>query len=102
MKLKVNIAILLFIVALVSVIDWVVFSVKNDSLKFNEIKAKYAERLPNSIQNFYMESTGLVTFFFMLCFLISGIILIRENNKIFKVIGAISFLLSFWELFSLM
>jgi hypothetical protein len=102
MKFKTNIALLLFVVALLSIVDWVVFSVKNDSLKFNEIKAKYVERLPNSIQNYYLENTGLVTLFFLLCFLISGYILIRENNKIFKTIGAISFLLAFWELFSLM
>jgi hypothetical protein len=102
MKVKTNIAILLFIVALLSVIDWMVFSIKNESLKFNEIKSKYIERLPDSIQNFCTEHTGLITSFFMLCFFISGFILIKENNKIFKVIGAISFLLACWELFTLM
>ena len=102
MKIKTTIAIFLFAIGLLSIVDWIIFTVQFKTLEFNEIKAKYIERLPNFIQSFYANSTGLVTLFFMLCLVIAGFLFIKETNKFFKLIGVIAFTLAFWELFSLM
>lgn len=102
MKFKIIIALILFLLCASSLVDWIVFSVKNSNLKFDLLKEKYINRFPPSIREFYSNNIRLTTIFFIAGFVISGIILIQQKSKFLKAIGIVSFMLSAWELFSLM
>ncbi len=103
MKIKLIVAFIFFLVGMVNLVDWILFSVRdeNKSMNWEDFKLKYLNRLPAFLQPFY-ERPILSTSIFIVLFSIAGLIFIKEDRKIFKALGIVSFVLGFWELFSLM
>jgi hypothetical protein len=102
MKIKIFIAVLFLITGLSVTLDWVIFSIKNGNLPFNEIKANYINRFPASIAEFYSHNTTLVTFLLFSILLTSGLLFLSERKTFSTILGILSLVFSSWQLFSLM
>lgn len=102
-KPKLIFAFIFFLVGLWYVVDWIVFSVyyENKGINSRDIPVRYFKRLPLALQPIF-QGFILSTCIFILLFSIAGIVFIKEDSKIFKAIGVVSFILGFWQLFSLM
>jgi hypothetical protein len=103
MKSKIIIALILLILGLTRVIDWVIFSTKkeNESLSWEAFKIKYIEHLPVFLQPLYQKPI-IITLILLVCFTIAGLLFIKVKKRIYFILGIISFVLAFWQLFSLM
>jgi hypothetical protein len=96
-------AFLLLFLGLTRVIDWIIFSTKkeNQDLDWNEFKQKYIEQLPSFLQPLY-QNPILITTILIICFVAAGLLFIRTKGKLFFAFAIFSFVLAFWQLFSLM
>jgi Ca2+/Na+ antiporter len=103
MKTKIILAFFLFFAGAAIVVDWILFSIKkeNEILSWSEFKLKYENRFPESVRPLIHNSL-LLTLLCMSCFIISGLIFVKKGQKIFLILGIISFVLAFWQLFTLM
>lgn len=101
--MKIALAILFFLAGLIRVIDWITFSVqdKYNDLGWEEFKLRYLEHLPSILRPLF-ERPLLITAICIALFTIAGLIFIKETDRLLKVLGIISFILGFWQLFSLM
>lgn len=99
-KLNFIIATLFLTVAISSFIYW--FTITSKNISFEAMKAEYARAFPSYLQNPRISTSILIVF------LVIAIVLFLQSKeekglKIPAIIGTIlSFLLSFWLLFSLM
>ena len=99
-KLNFVIAILLLAVGMSSIIYW--FTITAKDISFEAMKAEYASAFPSFLQNVIVSTFVLIVFL-----VTAGILFLQtREEKGFKIpatIGMVlSFLLSFWLLFSLM
>ena len=103
MKKKIILATSFFLLGSIQITDWIFFAYKGDNEKLNisDLNAKYEERFPPILQLYFHNPvvSTLVCFFLHLT---AGLIFINTKKKIFFVLGILSFVLAFWELFSLM
>ena len=74
---------------------------ENEKLNWAEFKIKYNERLPSFLQPLYQKPI-IIILILMIFFTVSGLLFINARKKIFFVLGILSFVLAFWQLFSLM
>lgn len=99
-NLKFIIATLLFAIGVSSFIYWFTITAKN--ISFEAMKAEYAAAFPSFLQNSILH-----TFLIILILVTAGVLFLqaRLQNK-FKFAAScgmvLSFLLAFWQLFSLM
>ncbi|TKC12594.1 hypothetical protein FA048_02965 [Pedobacter polaris] len=99
-NLKFIIATLLLATGISSFIYW--FTITAKDISFDAMKAEYATAFPSFLQN-----TVLHTFVIILILVTAGVLYLqsRMQNK-FKIAATggmiLSFLLAFWQLFSLM
>jgi hypothetical protein len=103
MKAKFIPAFLLFFTGAGIVTDWIIFSVRmeNEKLSWPGFKLKYVNRFPEFLQPLVQHSL-LFTLLCMSCFIIAGILFIKNRQKVFFILGIFSFILAFWQLFSIM
>jgi small-conductance mechanosensitive channel len=103
MKAKIILAFFLFVIGLGIVTDWILFSIKkeNEILSWPVFKLKYIHRFPEFLRSLIQNSL-LFTLLCMGCFIVSGLIFIKNKQKVFLALGILSFVLAFWQLFSLM
>jgi hypothetical protein len=103
MRIKIIIAFLLFISGLLQLIDWILFSIRaeNEKLSMPELHAGYVNHFPAWLQA-YFENAVISTLACMFLFAIASVLFITERRKLFLVLGIISFVLAFWQLFSLL
>lgn len=103
MNRRTIIAFVSLFLGLSDVVDWIVFSTdkKNENLDWQSFKTKYIQHLPSWLQPLY-ERPIIVTAILIAFFTFSGFVFVREKKKVFLVFGIVSFILAFWELFSLM
>jgi len=102
MKIKLTLAFFFLFIGISSIVDWFIFSSKNDELKRTNYKIfidKYIGRFPSFLQPLFPRAIAGI---FAVLLLISAIIFISTKKKGYSVVGVISFLLAFWYLFSLM
>lgn len=52
MSKKIIVAILLFLIGVINIADWILFSTSNEDLTFSDLLKKYADRLPFFLQSF--------------------------------------------------
>jgi hypothetical protein len=85
-------------------LDWLLFVEKNNDLvdDFPTLKEKYIARFPDVIKPLLETNPQPAAILFTLLFCCSGIVFIRNNNLVFKILGITSFLFAFWNLFSIM
>jgi len=103
MNKRMIVACLLLLLGVLHVTDWIIFSTnqENEKLDWTSFKSKYIEHLPSFLQPLY-ENPMIITLLLIICFTVSGLLFIKEKKKIFFVLGILSFILGFWQLFSLM
>ncbi len=102
MRIKIVLGLLLFILALIQLIDWILFSIRteNEKLSRSELHAEYVVHFPGWLQP-YFQDTIISTFGCALLFAVAGVLFITERRKYLLVLGIISFILACWQLFSL-
>ncbi len=103
-KLLLFLAFTLYIIGIAVIIDWILFCEKNTDLydDFIGLKAKYINRFPDFIKPFFNLHPQPAAIFFALGFIIAGIIFIKQNQRIYKILAITSFLFGAWNLFSIM
>jgi len=102
MKSKILIAFILLLVGLVYVVDWIIFSTReeNESMPWEDFKIKYYKRFPEVLRS--LIETPLFTLLIILCFVSAGIIFVNKKQRAYLILGWFSFLMAGWQLFSLM
>lgn len=104
-RLKVYISLLFIAIGVARIIDWFVFWENNKQLavsNFAALKVKYVARVPASTQPLFAGYPEPATVISIALFLVSGSILIREKGLLLRILAVLSFVLAFWNLFSLM
>jgi hypothetical protein len=105
MKLKIFIAFLIYIFASIKIIDWFIFWYKNNGLThltWAELKLLYISRFPDNMRFLfegYPEPATLLSIVFLV---ISGLIFLQQNTKVYKVISVSAFILAALNVWSLL
>ncbi len=105
MKKRIYIALILYLLGLINIIDWYVFCYQNETLAsqdFKSLKAKYIERFPDIFKPLYSYNPQPTAFIYIIILVISGVIFINEKKTIFTILAITSFLFAFQNLFSIM
>lgn len=101
MGTKLIIAILFFIGGALPVVDWLYYcSVTDNNLEWAQFKTNYFNRFPSSFHLFFQYN--IITAISIILLTVSGFLFVKTHKKYFQLIGAIAFILAFWQLFSLM
>ena len=102
-KLIIVAACLFFALGLIQIIDWIIFCNQPgiDSLSMPETNAKYLDRLSPLLQG-YFRYPIVSTLACMSFFLLAGLLFLRLEKKLYRVVAIFTFVLAFWQLFSLM
>jgi hypothetical protein len=103
MRKGIVIALLLFLLGVIQLTDWILFSTReeNKNLAIMNLNSRYLERFSPVLQS-YFRNPIISTLACMLFFATASVLFFREKKKIFWILGIISFILAFWQLFSLM
>lgn len=103
MRTKIVFAFLFFTLGLLQLLDWILFSIhtENEKLSLSELHAVYVAHFPGWLQP-YFQHPVISTLGCMLLFAAASVLFISIRKKIFLVLAIISFVLAFWQLFSLM
>ena len=105
MKSSIILALLFYLLALLHIIDWILFWNRHEELaKINHkaFKQLYNDHFPGFIKPLLTTNSTIESFIIMVLLIISGLILFRENRIIYKIVGINAFILAAWYLFSLM
>ncbi len=104
MKKRIVLALITCIVGIIYILDWIIFAEQNVDLHddFPALKAKYVSRFPEFIKPLIESNPQPAAILFAILFALCGAVFIRENKVIFKVLAVTSFILAFWNLFSIM
>ena len=104
MKKSNILALVAYKIGILYMLDWLLFVEKNNDLvdDFPTLKEKYIARFPDVIKPLLETNPQPAAILFTLLFCCSGIVFIRNNNLVFKILGITSFLFAFWNLFSIM
>jgi hypothetical protein len=96
-------AFILFFIGVIQIGDWLLFTLRseNEYMTTVDLNAKYAARFPSFLQ-FYFTNPIISTLTCMIFLGTAGVLFIREEKKIFLVLGVVSFVLAFWQLFALL
>ena len=102
-KLIIVAACLLFALGLIQVMDWIIFCNQpgNDALSMSELNAKHLDTFPPLLQS-YFRYPLVSTLGCMLFFLLAGLLFLRLKKVPYRVVAIFTFVLAFWQLFSLM
>lgn len=103
MKIRLVLAFLFLLAGLADITDWMLYCARNREKPFDfaVFKRKYVEHLPGFLKPLYQPPI-IITGICFLFFVVAGLIFQKEQKKVFKILAIFSFLLAFWELFSLM
>ena len=104
MKARIISACLLFIIGIIPMIDWFIFCAKAEfkNLQWEAFKAAYVSHLPETIQPLFTSAMPWGTLIPMFLLALAGLLFFNTPYKLLKAAGLLCFLLSFWNLFSLM
>ncbi|HEX6428382.1 MAG TPA: hypothetical protein VF008_11875 [Niastella sp.] len=102
-KLIIVTASLFFALGLIQIMDWIIFCDRpgNDGLPMAEFYAKYLDRLPPLLQG-YFRYPVVSTLACMLFFMLAGLLFLRLKKKPYRMVAIFTFVLAFWQLFTLM
>ena len=99
-KIYLCLAFVLYAVGVFVIVDWIVFAENDQSDSFYELKAIYISHFPEFLQSFFNERLSALVFVFT--FTVAGLIFLDHKSRGYRILGISSFLLAFWEIFSLM
>lgn len=99
-KLFLFLAFAFYIIGIIIIIDWIVFWQYNYGGDFNELRAKYIAHFPSFLQNFFNSRYSALLFVFT--FTAAGFIFLKQKYGGYKILAITSFILAFWNLFTLM
>lgn len=105
MKKRIYIALFLYILGLVNIIDWYIFWHQNETLAqqdFKSLKIKYIERFPDLFKPLFESNPEPAAIIFVIILVIAGIIFMLEKKTFYTILGISSFLFAFQNLFSIM
>ncbi len=105
MKFKILIAFIFFILGIAKIIDWFIFCDQNRELKNTNYLifiAKYDNKFPSWLRPLFNTRPELATVISVVLLSIAGIIFLKNKKVVYKVLAITSFVLAFWNLFSLM
>lgn len=105
MKKRILLALLMFTIGLVKIIDWFIFWEKNKEIalrNFQELKIKFISRFPDFLKPLFIKNPEPATLISIVLFTMAGIIFLKEKNIFYRVLAIMSFIFGFWNLFSLM
>lgn len=104
MKKLLPLAFILYITGIAVIADWIIFCERNNDLygDFLALKIKYDNRFPDFAKPFFSLNPQPAGIFFVLGFIIAGIIFIKQSLRIYKILAITSFLFGAWNLFSIM
>ncbi len=94
------IAFVFYLAAVLVLLDWRIFWEINYQGDFPELRKAYIKHFPNFLQPFF--NSKFSTFFLVLASSAAGWIFMKQQQLIYKLLAASSFLLAFWYLFTLM
>lgn len=97
-------ALSLYALGLVYLLDWFLFVGNNDPLAddFVALKAKYVARFPEALQPMVENDPQPAAILFVLVFGFCGFLFVRKEHVGFRILGVTAFLLAFWNWFSIM
>ena len=105
MKSSTILALLFYILALLHIIDWILFSNRHKELapiNHKAFKQLYYDHFPAFIKPLLTTNSRIESFILFVLLIISGSILLKENRAIYKIVGINAFIFAAWYLFSLM
>ncbi len=105
MKKRVFVALLMYTIGVVKIIDWFIFWEKNKEIalrNFQELKFKFIARFPDFLKPLFFKNPEPATVISIILFIIAGIIFFKEKKIFYKVLAITSFIFAFWNLFSIM
>jgi hypothetical protein len=104
MKRSNILALVAYKIGILYMLDWLLFVEKNNDLvdDFPTLKEKYIARFPDVIKPLLETNPQPAALLFTLLFCASGLVFMRNNSNVYKIIGITSFLFAFWNLFSIM
>lgn len=105
MKIKLILAFVFFALGTTKIIDWFIFWEQNRKLALknrNIFITKYIERFPDPLKSLFTSKFLFDTFLSILLFSVAGLIFLKEKKGLYTALAIISFILAFWNLFSLM
>ena len=105
MRKRVYIAFVLLIIGLLNILDWYIFWHENSILasqNFYDLKLKYVERFPDWFRPMIELNPQPLAILLAIVLTLAGVIFILEKKIIYIVLGVLSFLIVFQNLFSIM
>ena len=104
-KLSVICAFLVYLLALLHILDWIFFCNRNKELALKDhyaFKQLYYDHFPDFMKPLLTPDSRIESFVMMLLLVISGFILLKGNRVINKIAGINALLFAAFYLFSLM
>lgn len=105
MKGKHLVAFFLFMLGSAKIIDWFVFCEKNRQLKsenYEAFKIRYVAHFPDWLKPLFNSRPEIAATISVALFVIAGFLFLKAESMFFRVLAIVSFLLAFWNLFSIM
>lgn len=105
MKFKLTIAFLLFLTGAADIINWIVYSENNSILaksNYSQFKENFIAHFPRFLQPLYKGYPAPASLILIVFFVTAGILFLGEKKLFYKIMAILSFVLGFWNLFSLM
>lgn len=105
MKFKILFAFMLFLTGAADLINWIVYSENNSILaesNYSQFKENFIANFPGYLQPLYKGYPAPVSLILIVFFVTAGIIFLREKKLFYRIMAILSFVLGFWNLFSLM
>ena len=85
MKKRIFIALILYLIGLINIIDWYVFWYQNETLAlqdFKSLKVEYIERFPDIIKPLFANNPQPAAFIFIIILVFSGIIFMHKKTPL--------------------
>lgn len=104
-KLKLAVAFILFATGTATLVDWIIFWEQNKELALKNRKVfidKYVGRFPDFLERLFTARFPWDPVLLMVLFSIAGLIFVKQKRRAYMVLGIVSFLFAFWNLFTLM
>ncbi len=103
-KTMVVVAFIAFFLGVWRMADWIIFVTQPEikDLNFKDVVAKYDAHLPRWILPLFEGRSYPITLICIVLFTGAGVVFILQKHIGFKILAIVSFILAFWQLFSLM
>ena len=105
MKSSIILALLFYLLALLHIIDWILFWNRHEELatiNHKAFKRLYNDHFPGFIRPLLTTNSRIESVIIMVLLIIAGFILFKEKRIIYKIVWINALIFAAWYLFSLM